>query len=243
MTVWSPDRRFYWDGLEWRPAVSPDGEWLWNGAVWERIRPALAPYRSPLMLQVCVLVLLGLNIAAALVQTFVLDYYFWLTWSWGERELVYNISVIGLLIFAVTAGVFLIWFERVYRNLSALGVGDLDPTPAWAVGWWFVPVACFWKPYRTATELLMRSEVASRRRLGDSMLVDAWWSAWVISLILANVAAVLADPDALFDLWFLASGATTVLAAILAMIFVTLVSGKQHDRWHELSAAAEAAKI
>jgi Flp pilus assembly pilin Flp len=30
---------FWWDGAEWRPAVSQDKLWRWNGQSWEPARP------------------------------------------------------------------------------------------------------------------------------------------------------------------------------------------------------------
>jgi hypothetical protein len=33
----SPDRLYYWDGVQWASAVSPDGAWRWDGRSW---RPA-----------------------------------------------------------------------------------------------------------------------------------------------------------------------------------------------------------
>jgi hypothetical protein len=28
----SPDRYFYWDGVQWKTTISADGAWTWNGA-------------------------------------------------------------------------------------------------------------------------------------------------------------------------------------------------------------------
>ncbi|HLQ62971.1 MAG TPA: hypothetical protein VK131_14015 [Candidatus Acidoferrales bacterium] len=39
-TRYSPDGRWWWDGTEWRPALSPDGLWRWDGERWV---PAQAP--------------------------------------------------------------------------------------------------------------------------------------------------------------------------------------------------------
>ena len=35
----SADGHFWWDGAEWRPAVSQDRLWRWNGQSWEPARP------------------------------------------------------------------------------------------------------------------------------------------------------------------------------------------------------------
>jgi hypothetical protein len=33
----SPDRRFWWDGHRWMPAVSQDGKWRWDGSAWTAV--------------------------------------------------------------------------------------------------------------------------------------------------------------------------------------------------------------
>ena len=38
-TRFSADGFWWWDGAEWRPAVSQDRLWRWNGQSWEPARP------------------------------------------------------------------------------------------------------------------------------------------------------------------------------------------------------------
>jgi heme/copper-type cytochrome/quinol oxidase subunit 2 len=42
---------------------------------------------------------------------------------------------------------FLIWEYRAYKNLSALNAQNLEHSPGWAVGWWFIPFANLVKPF------------------------------------------------------------------------------------------------
>ena len=42
-TRFSADGFWWWDGAEWRPALSPDRLWRWNGQSWEPSRLAAAP--------------------------------------------------------------------------------------------------------------------------------------------------------------------------------------------------------
>jgi Flp pilus assembly pilin Flp len=42
-TRFSADGFWWWDGAEWRPALSQDRLWRWNGQAWEPARLAAAP--------------------------------------------------------------------------------------------------------------------------------------------------------------------------------------------------------
>ena len=42
-TRFSADGFWWWDGAEWRPALSQDRLWRWNGQAWEPTRPSATP--------------------------------------------------------------------------------------------------------------------------------------------------------------------------------------------------------
>jgi len=253
--VLSPDENFYWDGAQWKAAVSPDGSWRWNGTAWVATLQSLAvpqppmPYASPRSLGIWASVLLGISIAVAFIQVFVVDPYFAETLTFGDQQVEYTVSIGGLVALAMTSVLFLVWFKRSYRNLAALGAQELHFTPRWAVAWWFIPIACLWMPYRVAHEIWMASDpfavaatfAQSRRKVSASDLVRVWWAAWMASILLVNLAALLVKPDAGVT-WLVAlSEAATVLAAVLAIVVVTCISSRQDDRWRQLASVAIAA--
>jgi Flp pilus assembly pilin Flp len=45
-TRFSADGFWWWDGAEWKPALSLDRLWRWNGQSWEPARPAGVASRS-----------------------------------------------------------------------------------------------------------------------------------------------------------------------------------------------------
>jgi hypothetical protein len=53
----------------------------------------------------------------------------------------------------VAVPLFVIWVHRMQANTFALGVLGLRYTPAWAVGWYFVPIVNLWMPYRVMREI------------------------------------------------------------------------------------------
>ena len=159
----SSDGLFYWDGAQWQPTRSPDGMWRWTGSAWVASSDAgvtlqsVSGYSSPRWIGVWLSVLLGVSVAMALIA-FLGELYFNLTLTLAGRDIVYSIDVGGLFIFAITSTVFLVWFGLSYRNLSFLGARDLVFTPGRAVGWWFVPLACWWKPYAALVEIWHASD-------------------------------------------------------------------------------------
>jgi hypothetical protein len=113
-----------------------------------------------------------------------------------------GLARIGLMVLA--AIVFLVWLHRVFRNLhDVLGTRGLDHSPAWAVGWWFVPFANLWKPKQVLTEAWRASgpEVpafsAVWERSRSTPLVAWWWAAFLIANVLYRISNSMARGDEL----------------------------------------------
>jgi hypothetical protein len=62
-------------------------------------------------------------------------------------------SVLSGLAGLATAIAFLMWIHRVSKNLYPLGAVGQRFSPGWAVGWWFVPVMFFFRPYQVMGEI------------------------------------------------------------------------------------------
>lgn len=86
----------------------------------------------------------------------------------------------------VVAVVFFLWIYNTSRYLHKETGGYMKFSPAWSVGWFFIPVANFWKPYQVVAELRDKCD-----RLGGSGLrlqmpfpiVPAWWTVWLASFV------------------------------------------------------------
>lgn len=98
-------------------------------------------------------------------------------------------GLLQLLVFVVTGIPFLMWIHRANRNARALGAQDMQFTPGWSVGWYFIPIFNLWKPYQAMKEIWQAShnphswptqEVAS--------LVSHWWALWLLTGFLGQVA-------------------------------------------------------
>ena len=104
----------------------------------------------------------------------------------GEAELDTGLRAIlwvftGLPVPLITAILVLTWIHRANHNARRLGAIDMHFTPGWAIGWYFVPIAWFWKPYQAMTEIWRASRNPSDWR-GEpvSPLLPWWWVLWIV---------------------------------------------------------------
>jgi hypothetical protein len=81
------------------------------------------------------------------------------------------------------------WIVLAHRNLPALGSSFIEVTPGWAVGWFFIPLGNLWKPYQ-AMRFLWQASRDARNPSGQdtSWVLPLWWTLWLISQFLGNIA-------------------------------------------------------
>tara|TARA_R110002111_G_scaffold262504_1_gene338914 strand:- start:89211 stop:89873 length:663 start_codon:yes stop_codon:yes gene_type:complete len=98
-----------------------------------------------------------------------------------SRQMVIGIAQV---IFAVfTAVIFCMWTYRMSRNAHSIKDNNLQYTPGWAVGYYFIPIVNLWKPYQALKE----SYEAFTDRINDTMVLPLWWGAWIVSNILGRL--------------------------------------------------------
>ncbi|MFC0683439.1 DUF4328 domain-containing protein [Novosphingobium clariflavum] len=80
------------------------------------------------------------------------------------------------------------WIHRAHANLFAAGMNDLEFTPGWSVGWFFVPLALLFKPFQAMRELWNRSHLADDGFTAPAdYRLTAWWTCWLIGNFIDNV--------------------------------------------------------
>lgn len=85
----------------------------------------------------------------------------------------------------VLAVVFFYWLYRGTQNLQRIGA-PLSIWPIGAVGWWFVPIAFFWKPYAALSQLWRGSLYGQDWINGQTpRALRTWWILFWIGLILS----------------------------------------------------------
>jgi hypothetical protein len=144
---------------------------------------------------------------------------------------VIGLADIGLLLATIVC--FCMWMNRSNRIARELG-GNLQHGPhGW--GWFFVPCANLFMPYRAVKELY--SSIKDGYAPG---IFPAWWGAWIVSNIIANFETrmSLSESPGMVEGSMVISifgAASTIAAALLARQVVVAVNEAQEPT----SAAAE----
>jgi hypothetical protein len=104
-----------------------------------------------------------------------------------------TLGLVQLLLIPGASVAFLIWFHRVHKNLPSLGSTKLAFTPAWAVGFFFVPIFNLFRPVQAMREAWHGSD-PGRWEGGASpagpddpagtatpALIGWWWALFILS--------------------------------------------------------------
>ncbi len=82
------------------------------------------------------------------------------------------------------------WIYLSAINARALGASDLQISPGWAVGWYFVPFANLVMPFRAMREIWLASHnPPSFRVQGSAPLIGWWWAFWLLNGLIGNAYA------------------------------------------------------
>lgn len=224
---YSPDRRWYWDGVRWQPVVA-------TGPLWSR------PYASPEGRASAAVALVGLVVAgaglflvadgllliaalaapASILDTIAAGLYLFAAWA----------SASGLVAAAVAVPM---WMHRTFRNLPALGETNLGWSPAWAVGGWFIPIGNLVIPYLVARELWART-------VGTAApgwpLLPVWWATVIAAVLLQRQIDLASGLGA--DVIGLVNDAVRLLAGVLLIVIVRTVTRVQRERHARVDAGA-----
>ena len=121
------------------------------------------------------------------------------------------------------------WVFRANKNARALSAQTLEYTPGWAVGWFFVPFASLWQPYKVVQEIYKASRTPHDWRSTKSTdIVGWWWGAYIFGNLLGLVING-ASADESIDLVFrrgLAEGlyALIIFHQVLLLILTTRIN-------------------
>jgi hypothetical protein len=99
------------------------------------------------------------------------------------------VALVQVAILVASGFLILRWIHRANWNARALGAEGLQFTPGWCVGWYFVPIACVWKPYQAMQETWKASKNPSAWT-GETApsAIGHWWGLWILYSILNNLS-------------------------------------------------------
>ena len=145
-------------------------------------------------------------------------------------------GIIGILqsvCYIITVVIFCKWIHRMSRNAHSIENVSLKYTPGWAVGYFFIPIFCLWKPYQALREAYLAFiENTNERR--DNIVFSLWWFAWIVANFIGNLLMKSAlktyfredDIDQLIEtsLILIGSDAFDVFLDLMAMLLVMIVA-------------------
>jgi hypothetical protein len=102
------------------------------------------------------------------------------------------LTLLGIVIFIVTAIVFLMWLHRSSTNLTSFGHWRSQGySPAWSVGSFFVPIANLFVPYQATKYVWQKSRPPTSEPFSFSNsppgFFPAWWGFWLASNFVTNI--------------------------------------------------------
>lgn len=109
----------------------------------------------------------------------------------GMNALYLGATVADLLLALATTVIFCMWIYRAAANVKAARVSGFTCTPAWAVGWHFVPFANFIRPYQAMRQIWNASHGdEGESPSGGNGLLVSWWGLWSFSIAVAIVLTI-----------------------------------------------------
>lgn len=138
-------------------------------------------------------------------------------------------ALIQMTVLLLTGVGFLRWIHRAHVNARALGATGMTISPGWAVGWFFIPIMNLWKPFHAMKELWQASShPTSWQNEPPAPIVNAWWTLWLLSNLLGQIALRLAlggDPSQAVnaEICSLVAGGLDIALALVAIQLVTSI--------------------
>ena len=159
-------------------------------------------------------------------------------------------AILEIIMRVVVVVFFLIWEYRSFNNLSALKARNLEYSPGWAVGWWFIPFANLVKPFQVMRELWNESDPDFDEQTGflnvspgTPEIIGFWWGTFLIGGFIGRIADKLidanGDPSQYFPIFLLLASIFQLAASILIILIVKGVTDRQEQRFNKLATAGK----
>jgi eukaryotic-like serine/threonine-protein kinase len=270
-----PTRQRYWNGERWTDdfaphppgylAPPPPGSFAGPPGYFIPAQMGMrtAPFENARGLANATIVLLAITALLSIASVFVyLDRASLITDLLGDAGSVSSSDVqsadnrvrafalLGLASYVVTGIVFVVWFQRCYKNSQALGASNLRFSSGWAAGAWFVPFLNLVRPKQIADDIWKSTDPDAPAMQNSSWMaarvpgfLHAWWAFFITGAVVSRIVASLAnDYDSLSELRTLdrisaVAEIVTMVGAILAALVVRAMTARGELRAKNLGVA------
>ncbi len=139
------------------------------------------------------------------------------------------VGMTQLAVFVAVTIASLRWIYMSNRKARELTGAELAFTPAWSVGWFFIPVMNFWKPFQAVSEIWRASTGHDKwQTLGSHPMLGLWWFAHLASWLVGRAAFRLSDKaESIEEIvaankWTMASDAVSFLgtSTFFAIVYI-----------------------
>ncbi|MDH7640698.1 DUF4328 domain-containing protein [Sphingomonas oryzagri] len=89
------------------------------------------------------------------------------------------LSSLSLIAFVISAAIGCCWIYRMVKVTRVIGEG-VSVTPGWSVGWFFIPVACLFRPFEGIKEAWQVTvNPADWPHVAVPTMLRVWWGLWL----------------------------------------------------------------
>ena len=87
-----------------------------------------------------------------------------------------------LAVFIISGILILKWIYQSNQNARYLGAKDMAFTPAWSIGFYFIPIVSLWKPYQAMKEIWQASQNPNNWQIEKvGSILGVWWFFWIVN--------------------------------------------------------------
>lgn len=95
---------------------------------------------------------------------------------------------IYLAVFVVSGFLILRWIHRANYNARQLGAKNMEFTPGWSIGYYFIPILTLWKPLLAMQEIWKASHHPDNWATEKaSAIVGVWWFLWIVTNMFGQI--------------------------------------------------------
>ncbi|MFJ5885622.1 DUF4328 domain-containing protein [Kitasatospora cineracea] len=192
-------------------------------------------YASPRALATTCSVLLGLTGLSALWNAAAVLIFGAAPESPTDTALLGAGNIAEVLLTLATAVAFIMWLYRVRVNVEVICPQVYQRGRGWTIGAWFIPFANLYLPWRVTADIWNASGPTDQHGVPQPIrtgVVNAWWTTWVIGLVLGRLEGQAAAT---------AAESATAVAAVLAILMVRGLTDMQQRHAEAARTAALAA--